>query len=111
MRGFEQLIDHYESIAKVTHQMREAAAVEDWDLLLSMQEEYSRLVDMLRPGDADVPLDEHQRARKHDVIRRILDDDARIRDRLDPRMARLSALLSSGRQARALQGAYGVRSE
>lgn len=111
MRGFDQLIEHYEAIAKVTHQMREAAALEDWDNLLSMQDEYSRLVDLLRPSDANLPLNEHQRARKHDLLRRILDDDARIRDRLDPRLARLSALLASGRQTRALQGAYGVRPE
>ena len=109
MKGFDELIEHYEAIATVTQHMRDAAGKEDWEQVLSMQDEYNRLVDMLAATDADVPLDEHQRARKHDVIRRILDNDARIRDRIDPRLARLSALLASGRQTRALQGAYGVR--
>jgi flagellar protein FliT len=111
MRGFDQLIEHYEEIARVTREMREAAGAENWDDLVTMQEEYSRLVDQLESSDAQAPLDAQQRARKFDLIRRILDDDARIRARLEPRLARLSALLASGRQARALQGAYGRMAE
>jgi len=111
MSGFEQLIERYEAIASVTQQMREAAVQENWEGLLSMQEAYVGLVELLRPSDIDIPLSEQQRARKLDVIRRILDDDAKIRDRVDPRLARLSALLASGRQTRALQGAYGVAME
>ena len=51
-RGFEEMIEHYESIAMITQRMREAARHEDWDSLMSMQNEYIRLVDKLKPTDA-----------------------------------------------------------
>jgi flagellar protein FliT len=44
------------------------------------------------------------------LIRRILTDDATIRDLITPRLARLSALLASNRHTRALQEMYGVKS-
>lgn len=111
MIAFDEMMVRYEALASVTRRMRDAAGESDWEWLMSMQAEYSRLVDALRPGDVDVPLDAQQRARKHDVIRRILDDDAHIRERIDPQLARLSALMATGRQTRAVQSAYGLRSE
>ncbi len=76
-----------------------AAAREDqWTVLIELQKDYSALVDRLRPVDATFVLSEHERARKHDLIRRILLDDAVIRELAMPRLARLSALLASNRQ-------------
>jgi flagellar protein FliT len=55
-----------------------------------------------------VALDELERARKFDLIRRILADDAAIRDLASPRMAYLSALFA-GRPTRVLKELYGAR--
>lgn len=103
------LFDCYEAIAKVSGRMLDAARGDDWNGLLELQREYQRLVDMIRPLDSSTALDEHERARKHDLIRRILSDDAGIRDLASPRMARLSALLSSSRHTRALQNMYDLK--
>jgi flagellar protein FliT len=110
MESAEQLFGRYEAIAKVVAQMLGAAREDKWTVLIELQKKYSELVDSLRPIDATFELDEHQRARKHDLIRRILSDDAAIRDLATPRLARLSALLASSRHTRALNEMYGVKS-
>lgn len=110
METVEQLFERYEAIAKVVGEMLSAARADQWNTLIQLQEQYTALVDSLRPVDASFDLDEAQRARKHELIRRILADDAAIRDLITPRLARLSALLASSRHTRALQEMYGVKS-
>jgi len=111
METVEQLFQRYEAIAAVVGDMLSAARADQWNTLIQLQEQYTALVDSLRPVDATFDLDEAQRTRKHELIRRILADDAAIRDLITPRLARLSALLSSSRQSRALQEMYGVKSK
>ncbi len=110
METVEQLFQRYEAIAKVVGEMLNAARADQWNTLIQLQDQYTALVDSLRPVDASFDLDEAQRARKHELIRRILADDAAIRDLITPRLARLSALLASSRHTRALQEMYGTKS-
>ncbi|SDV46577.1 flagellar protein FliT [Chitinasiproducens palmae] len=115
MSDFQHMMVRYEALADMMQEMRQAADSAQWDWLASVQSRYSGLVDALRldavddGSDRSAPLNAQERARKHDVIRRILDDDAKIRDLLHPELARLSALLATGRQGRAMQSAYGAR--
>jgi flagellar protein FliT len=78
-----------------------------WHDLVPLQEEYRHLVDALKEAETGVRLNELERARKFDLIRQILADDAAIRDLANPRMATLSALFA-GRQARVLKELYGA---
>jgi flagellar protein FliT len=78
-----------------------------WNDLVPLQEEYRHLVDVLKEAETGVKLDERERARKFDLIRQILADDAAIRDLANPRMATLSALFA-GRPARVLKELYGA---
>jgi flagellar protein FliT len=65
-------------------------------------------VDGLKDAERGVMLSAAERTRKYELIRRILADDAAIRDLANPRMALLSALFSGGSpSARILQQLYG----
>lgn len=98
----------YEAIAAISARMLVAARDALWNELLELQDEYRRHVDALRDADAGVALDEGERLRKYDLIRKILADDAAIRDLANPSVARLSALFSAHRPAHVLKEMYGV---
>lgn len=101
--------EHYEAIAAISARMLAAARAALWSDLIELQQEYRALVDMLRDIDPGVPLDEHERLRKYDLIRKILADDAAIRDLANPSMARLSAFFSSRRPTYLLKELFGMR--
>jgi flagellar protein FliT len=98
----------YEAIAAISARMLLAARRALWNDLVPLQEEYRHMVDALKDAETAVRLDERERARKYDLIRQILADDAAIRDLANPRMATLSALFA-GRPARVLKELYGAR--
>ena len=104
----DQLLMRYASILQVVERMLSAAREDNWDTVVELQAQYSTLADTLRPVDASVPLDDSQRLRKHDLTRKILADEAAVRELAAPRLARLSALLESGRHTRALHKMYGL---
>lgn len=100
----------YEAIATVSGQMLCAARDAHWNDLIGLQEEYRLLVDALRDAEGGVRLTVAERARKYELIRRILADDAEIRDLASPCMTRLSALFyGTAQPARVLQEIYGAR--
>jgi flagellar protein FliT len=99
----------YEAIAAVSRKMLVAARRSRWSELVGLQDEYLTLVDGLKDAEAKVLLDDTERARKFDLIRQILADDAAIRDLASPSVARLSALLATERPARVLKELYGAR--
>lgn len=100
----------YEAIAAVSGQMLCAARDSHWNDLIGLQEEYRLLVDALKAADDGVRLSVAERARKFELIRQILADDAAIRDLASPCMARLSALFAgSAWPSRVLQELYGAR--
>lgn len=101
--------ERYEAIAAVSSRMLSAAREALWNDLMELQDEYRVLVDALCEVDAGVPLDEHERMRKYDLIRQILADDAAIRDLLNPSVARLSAFFSARRPAHVLKELFGAR--
>jgi len=99
----------YEAIAAVSHRMLAAARRARWSELVGLQEEYLALVEGLKDAETHVSLDDCERARKFDLIRQILADDAAIRDLASPSVARLSALFATERPARVLKELYGAR--
>jgi flagellar protein FliT len=108
MTSNAEYLARYEAIAAISARMLIAARRTLWNDLVSLQEEYRLMVDALKDAEFGVKLDEVERARKYDLIRRILADDAAIRDLANPRMANLSALFA-GRPARVLKELYGAR--
>lgn len=104
----DEMIGIYEDILAVTTQMLEAARAADWDLLVRREQECRLLVEKLmnaRDGQ-DMALEPQARRRKVEIIRKVLADDAEIRNLTEPWMRRLQHLLTSVGQERKLHAAY-----
>ncbi|WP_250532593.1 flagellar protein FliT [Caballeronia sp. AZ10_KS36] len=109
MKTTEEYFAHYEAIAALSAQMLRAAREGDWGDLKAMQGTYRDLVEQLKDADHGSALDETARARKLDLVKKILADDAAIRDLTSPSLARLSALFAVNSPARVLKKMIGLR--
>jgi flagellar protein FliT len=103
-----ELIQTYESILAVTGEMLEAAQGEDWDRLVEREKRCRELVDGLMAVRGEMVLDTDTRRRKAEIIRKVLADDAAIRDLTQPWLARLQHLMTSTGRERQLHAAYGA---
>ena len=106
------MIGTYENILAVTAQMLDAARAADWDLLVVREQACRELVERLMNArtDNDLVLEPQARKRKVEIIRKVLADDAEIRNLAEPWMQRLQHLLTSIGQERKLHAAYSVGS-
>jgi len=101
-----QVITNYESLSALTGQMREAAMHNEWDKLVDIEKQCSRQVAIMKPVDATTVLNEAARQRKMQLIKKILADDAEIRNRTETWMGQLQRIMQSNRQEQRLQHAY-----
>ena len=101
------VLDLYEAIAAVSARMLEAARAGDWDGLLAAEADCARLVERARAQPANLRLAEPEQRRRHELIRRMLADDAEIRARLQPGMAQLEHLLHAADRRRRVERSYG----
>jgi len=103
-----QVIAIYENVLAVTAPLRDAARAADWDLLVKREQECRQLVDKLlnTRSEIDIVLDPQLRRRQVEIIRKVLADDAEIRNLTEPWMQRLQHLLTSVGQERKLHDAY-----
>jgi flagellar protein FliT len=85
--------------------MRLAALQDEWDLLVELEEQSSAQVAELRVMDL-TPIDEATRLEKVVLIKKILADDAAIRNKMEPWMAQLQRIMDSARSENLLQKAY-----
>jgi flagellar protein FliT len=109
MKTTQEYFAHYEAIAALSAKMLEAARDGKWGELRTLQGAYRELIEGLRDVDSLSELDDTARARKFDLVRQILADDAAIRDLTTPSLARLSALFTVNRPARVLKKMIGLR--
>jgi flagellar protein FliT len=109
MNTTEEYFAHYEAIASLSGRMLSAAREGEWSDLKVMQGTYRELIDQLKDVDHRSELDETARARKLDLVKKILADDAAIRDLSSPSLARLSALFTVNSTARVLKKMIGLR--
>ncbi len=103
-----QVINNYESLSAITSRMRDAAEHGEWDALVDLEQQCSRHVATMKPMDAATALDETARQRKIQLIKKILADDAEIRNRTEAWMGQLQRIMQSNRQEQRLHQAYGV---
>lgn len=101
------IIETYEAILAVTGQMLEAARSADWDLLVEREQHCRVLVEKLMAARNAAELDAATRKRKAEIIRKVLSDDAAIRDLTQPWLSRLQYLMTSAGRERQLHAAYG----
>jgi flagellar protein FliT len=99
------VIEKYESLARITAQMHEAAVQDEWDLLVELEEQSSAQVAELKAIDLS-PIDEETRLRKVALIKKILADDAAIRSKMEPWMDQLQRIMHAARSEDRLQKTY-----
>jgi flagellar protein FliT len=105
--GYE-VIANYESLSSITSKMRDAAVHGEWGQLIVLEQQCSRHVAAMKPADAEAKLDELARQRKIELIKKILADDAEIRNRTEMWTGQLQRIMQSNRQEQRLQQAYGI---
>lgn len=104
----QHVISHYESLSGLTGQMRDAAQNGQWDTLVGLEQQCGRHVAQLKilsPGNA---LDETSRQRKIQLIKKILADDAAIRNMTESWMGQLQRIMQSNRHEQRLNQSYGA---
>ncbi len=103
----QEVVSMYEAMVGITEQMVQAAAASDWDRLSTLEAQCAAHVQQLKANEDPAPLAGAHRERKVEAIRRMLDDDRKIRDLTTPWMARLSAMINNAGAERRLARAYG----
>jgi flagellar protein FliT len=103
-----QVIANYESLSALTRQMRRAAAHEEWDQLINIEQQRGKLVAAMKPLDAEAKLDEAARQRKNQLITKVLADDAEIRSLAQAWMGQLQLSMQSNLQELRLLKEYGA---
>ncbi len=98
----------YESMSAISAQMAEAAGTCDWDRLAALEKDCAGLARRLEAGGEPIRLTPEERARKIDLIHRILADDAEVRRHTEPWMEQVRQFLGGGARERSLRRAYGA---
>jgi flagellar protein FliT len=103
-----QVIEHYELLSALTGQMLDAAKDEEWERLISIEQQCSEVVSVIKPLDTGVMLDEADCQHKKQLINHIMVADAEIRFRVQAWMSQLQISIQSNRQEQRLLHAYGA---
>ena len=96
----------YEAMAEISGQMLGAARESDWDRFIAEEKRCRDLVADLQ-SRAQANLSAAERARKLVLLRKMLSDDAQIRDLAEPWMMRLQDTLATSGNHRRLGESYG----
>lgn len=98
---WERTMSTYETLSNKSAAMLEAARRSDWDAVISIEQECSEIIGNLKSSRDVVPGDPKARQRKTQIIRRMLIEDAEIRDLAQPQLARLARMIQvTGKQQR-----------
>lgn len=108
MMTTQQVMSTYEAMQTLTSQMVEAASASDWDQLADLERRCAAHVQTLKNHADDLPMSGEHRVTKIQIIRKLLDDDRKIRDLTMPWMAHLSAMIGSTRSQSRLVNTYGA---
>ncbi|MHB1676699.1 MAG: flagellar protein FliT [Sulfuriferula sp.] len=103
----EEIIAAYESVARITGQMLNAARTGAWDDLVSLENCCASHVQALEQDETPLKLTGDLRNRKIAVIKKILANDREIRVITEPWMQQLSNLMKSNMTERKLSMTYG----
>ena len=95
----------FEYIAQVTAEMAEAARAGEWEKLTGLERHCAARVAQMRTMQP-VQLTNEMQRRKIELIRKILANDAEIRNFAEPWMKRLWTMIGSSRMARQRDKAY-----
>lgn len=103
----ELLLTTYDSLSAATGCMLSAARNGEWDRLVNLEKDCAAIVARLSTLETDDPMPDGIRERKFALIRKVLADDAAIRDITEPYLKRLESMLTANRCEQRLLTAYG----
>ncbi|WP_283745304.1 flagellar protein FliT [Sideroxydans sp. CL21] len=99
------VLEDFQRLSGITGQMREAATVGEWDRLISLEQECKRKFEEIKPRDV-IPSSAEERAQKLALLKKILADDAAIRNRTEGWMEQIRRIMQSNRSEQRLQQTY-----
>jgi flagellar protein FliT len=105
-----EVLSLYAQLRTVTARMRQAAIEEDWDALIELEKQCSEVSCLLVACEDGAPRTAEYRRMKADLIRKVLEDDAEIRQSVNERMAGLWRLIDGRARVEKLRAAYGSES-
>ena len=111
MQDQHNIIASYEHLAEVTSRMREAAVRDDWDSVLALESECAGLYTRLMAVSDARPHDAEQQRRKSELICKVLEDDAHIRERLSGQLVHIWRLMEGEQRVAKLNSAYSAAGE
>ena len=103
----QRLLSTYQSLARTTGDMLDAARSGDWDKLVDLEKHCAELVTRMSALEADDPLSEAVRSHKSQMLRQVLSDDAAIRNITEPWLQQLGTMLGANRHEQRLLRSYG----
>jgi flagellar protein FliT len=104
------ILTSYEHLARVTSRMREAAIRDDWDSVIALESECAGLYTRLMEAKDPEPRDDAQLKRKSELICKVLEHDAQIRELLSGQLVNIWRLLEGERHVVRINSAYGAAS-
>jgi flagellar protein FliT len=103
----ERLMSVYDRLARTTASMLDAALNGRWDELVALEEQCASLIANMSQLENDKPLPETLRTHKASMLRKVLADDAAIRNITEPWLQQLGAMLGANRHQQRLLHTYG----
>jgi len=104
----QQVIQAYESLAQLSHQMHAAAELGEWDRLISLEKQSASLVTYLKSAAQTTSPGGENHERQLQLIREILTNDAATCKRTVEWMSQLQLNMQSNRQEQRINQAYGA---
>lgn len=103
----ERLVSTYEGLAHTTGRMLHAALDGRWDDLVVLERRCAELIETMTALESEEPLPQDVRQRKAAMIRKVLADDAAIRNITEPWLQQLGSMLGANRHSQRLLRTYG----
>ena len=88
------LLDYYEAIERASEQMLQAARDGDWDSVVRLEGACAVLISQLKHAASQRALRPEEARLKTRIMKRILDNDAKIRNLAEPWLEDLDRLLA-----------------
>jgi flagellar protein FliT len=106
----DEILALYAQLSAVTTRMREAARAANWDGLVALEAECADVSSRLIACEDGASRSSEYQQRKADLIRKVLEDDAEIRQNVNERLAGLWRLIDGRANIDKLNAAYGRES-
>lgn len=97
------LVQQYQTIADITNRMVDEARLEQWPTVIQLSKRYIEAVEQLKLIQN---LSQADRIARRDLLSRILENDAEVRQLAKPELNRLGHLLGDMRRQKSVVKAY-----